>query len=126
MNYSLPKTNSFTGAGHIPYVSLLLGAAAFLLHGSGNADRFALHIADPTLTDMFTCHWVHWSNQHLLWSGGAFVLLGALCERHGRNRMLALVATSIVLISLSLLLVPGEIGAYGGLSGIDSAFFGLF
>lgn len=52
------------------------------------------------------------------------MLLGAVSELLGRARMLALVATSVLMIPAVLLVTPGEMSVYGGLSGIDSALFG--
>ncbi len=74
---------------------------------------------------LLTCHWVHWTGGHLFWSGGAFLVLGAACEELGRWRYLVCVAASAVLIPAGLAYWTPDLATYGGLSGIDSAFFGM-
>ena len=61
----------------------------------------------------------------MLWSGGAFMVLGMVCERISRLKFIAVVFISSLAVSLSVLGLPLGIDSYAGLSGIDSALFGF-
>jgi rhomboid family GlyGly-CTERM serine protease len=74
---------------------------------------------------LLTCHALHWSASHLVWDLAVFCVLGALCELRHRRRFVATLVTSAVLIPLGIALLHPEITRYRGLSGIDSALFGL-
>jgi hypothetical protein len=124
MEHTISTAISWNGARRIPYVSLLFGGLALLLHATGGAARFAFDLVDHNWSHAFIAHWAHWSTDHLLWSGGAFVILGALCEMRDRFTAAALMIASALLISLGVVLFPSGMSAYAGLSGIDSAFFG--
>jgi rhomboid family GlyGly-CTERM serine protease len=74
---------------------------------------------------VFTCHFVHWSADNLLWDALAFVVLLAICIHQDVRRTIATIALSSVAIPISLLLLLPQMQTYRGLSGIDSALFGL-
>ncbi|MBI3096920.1 MAG: rhombosortase [Planctomycetes bacterium] len=86
-------------------------------------DRLKLLQGD--LWRLITCHWIHYSGDHLLWDTFAFVLLGLLCEGLGRARVFLCVTTSAILIPLAVYACMPPLRYYAGLSGIDSALFGL-
>lgn len=111
-----------------PWASLLLTALAVLAYFAPGLARAGLYYRDSGLDDAWrylTCHWVHWTGSHLLWSGGTFLVLGALCEQLGRRRFAACVLSSALLIPIGLRLWAPELLTYGGLSGVDSALFGM-
>ena len=112
-------------ARSIPYISLLLGAMALILYGSMAPERLAMNLHSSSLKTLFTSHWVHWSGEHLLWSGGAFVFLGIFCESISRWRFMVLVLVSSIAVSIGVILFPFGLDSYAGLSGIDSALFGF-
>jgi len=75
------------------------------------------------IPQLFSCHTLHWSLNHLSWDLMMFVLVGGICER--RNQ----VGYSVVLF-LSALLIPGfvthlgpSLDSYRGLSGLDTGIF---
>lgn len=72
-----------------------------------------------------TCHLTHWSGDHLFWDLLVFVALGAVCERLDRRRFAGTVAISAPAISLAVAIWQPQLQFYRGLSGIDSALFGL-
>ena len=78
-----------------------------------------------SLPRLLTCHALHWSANHLAWDLAVFSTLGALCERRDRSRFVATLVSSALLIPLGVAVVHPEITHYRGLSGIDSALFGL-
>jgi rhomboid family GlyGly-CTERM serine protease len=74
---------------------------------------------------LVTCHWLHWSTNHLAWDLAMFAVLGSLCERRSRGRFLGSLLVSAVAIPLVVMVAHPELASYRGLSGIDSALFGL-
>ncbi len=74
---------------------------------------------------LITCHWTHFSTDHLFWDLIMFALLGAICERFSRMRTLVCLAASTLLISITVWLFAPELTTYRGLSGLDSALFTL-
>jgi rhomboid family GlyGly-CTERM serine protease len=78
-----------------------------------------------SLPRLLTCHALHWSASHLVWDLAVFSVLGALCEIRHRGRFVATLVASAMLIPLGIALLHPEITRYRGLSGIDSALFGL-
>jgi rhomboid family GlyGly-CTERM serine protease len=96
---------------------------AFALGDRLELDRAA--VARGEVWRLLTCHWTHWTPDHLLWDSLAFLVLAFLCEaRVGRGRLLAAVAGSALAVSAAVWFLP-EIETYRGLSGIDSALFVL-
>lgn len=71
------------------------------------------------------CHLLHWSADHLFWDLGMFVVLGAICERISRQALLGLLLISALVIPPVVGICYPEIETYRGLSGLDTALFGL-
>lgn len=107
--------------------SLILAIAAgavFVIPGAAEwleYDRAAL--ASGQVWRLVTCHWTHWSLDHLLWDVAAFVLLGVLCERSSPAAWLRCLMLAVVAIPAAVWLMLPQIEHYRGLSGVDSAFF---
>lgn len=74
---------------------------------------------------LFTGHFVHLSLSHLLWDGIAFLALCAVCLRMSRRRTLVCLVTAAATVPLVLWLPGPVFDGYFGLSGLDSALFGL-
>ncbi len=114
---------------HIPWFSLVLAAAAVAIYPSPllqqwlEFDRQA--VAAGELWRIVSCHWTHWSAEHLFWDAGMFVLLAAACELRSRRALLFTLGASAVLIPIALWRVQPEMPVYRGLSGLDSALFFL-
>lgn len=112
-------------AGLIPALLLGLPALAPLLWPG--AARWLEYdrerIAAGEAWRVVTCHWAHWTGDHLLWDLLVFVLLAALSWRLGRARTAAALAASALLIPLALWTLAPDLGRYRGLSGLDSALF---
>jgi rhomboid family GlyGly-CTERM serine protease len=128
-----PRTRAATrghGAGLLPGAALALALAApvlvFLVPSLAAqlvCERAAVTAGEPWR--WLTGHWVHVSWDHLLWDTGAFVVLGALCACASRARFLAGVWLSALAIPPLLWIARPGLDTYCGLSGIDSALFGL-
>ncbi len=74
---------------------------------------------------LLTCHFLHWSGEHLFWDLGMFVLLGVLCERWWPRAFYSVLAISAVAIPIGVMLSNPEMRLYRGLSGLDTALYAL-
>lgn len=118
-----------TTLARLPYVSLLLAAAAVVVHVLPGAaarlqyDRVA--IADGEIWRLLSGHWTHASADHLFWNLLAFIVLGTIGERSGRVRFSTCLLGSVVVIPVLLWTALPHLRIYRGLSGIDAALFAL-
>jgi rhomboid family GlyGly-CTERM serine protease len=115
------------GGRRIPCASLLLGLLAlgliFLPRGADLLEYDRLSIAQGGIWRLFTCHWTHFSFDHLLWDLLAFLALGAACERQDRKAFFWCLLVSAGAISMAVWIFQPGLAVYRGLSGIDSALF---
>ena len=74
---------------------------------------------------VMTCHLAHWSADHLMWDLVMFVLMGAICEKQNRGLYSVVLVASAVLIPLMVVQLDPGIDSYRGLSGVDTALFGM-
>lgn len=105
-------------------------SCTFLSYG-----HLELRLAAPTVTNLFVCHFTHWDLNQFFWDGAAFFAIGMFYELnlHGAPRgqmnrswrLLLHVLVAALVISVLLVLVPGELQTYRGLSGLCSALFTL-
>lgn len=72
---------------------------------------------------LFSCHLLHWSFNHLAWDWLMFVLVGAICELRSRRGYQAVLILSAILIPVSVAYLVPTLGTYRGLSGIDTGIF---
>lgn len=116
-------------AGHRwPWASLLLTAAALLAYFAPGLNQALAYEGGSGLGEawrILTCHWVHWNGDHLVWSAGTFFVLSLACEDINGHLHRMCIFLSALLIPLGLRIGSPELASYGGLSGIDSALFGL-
>ncbi len=109
----------------LPCLTALCTAAAILAYAIPGAAALLSYNRAIThdVWRVLSCHWVHWNNEHFLWSVGTFAVLGVLCEREQRKAFLLCVGGSAVLIPLALWVFMPGMDTYAGLSGLDSALF---
>jgi rhomboid family GlyGly-CTERM serine protease len=113
----------------LPKASLLLAIIAVVIYVLPNIatlfqyDRLAIN--EGEIWRLFSCHWTHFSANHLAWNVLTFVVLGVLCERQIPAYFYACVGLSTILIPLALWLILPDLISYRGLSGINSALFAL-
>ncbi len=116
-------------AGRASSASLAFAALAlliFLIPGASSyaqLNRETLH--GFQIWKLFSSHFAHWSFDHLLWDLITFLALGIYCEKTSRKSLLATLGISATIVSLTFLLYETDLTYYRGLSGIDSALFGL-
>ncbi len=67
----------------------------------------------------------HWNAEHLFWDAIVFAALGALCEATDRRRFVLCALSAAVAIAALVWFAQPQLTSYRGLSGIDSALFGL-
>ena len=72
-----------------------------------------------------TCHFAHWSVEHLLWDLGAVVVLAIGCSRFGARRLAVALGSAALAIPLVLWIALPSMAHYRGLSGLASALFAL-
>jgi len=71
-----------------------------------------------------TCHFTHFTYEQLAWDALVFFVLGIVCERENRGAFRAMLLASVVIVPIAVLAFS-NVTTYRGLSGIDSALFGL-
>jgi membrane associated rhomboid family serine protease len=71
-----------------------------------------------------TCHFTHFTHEQLAWDALVFLLLGIICARGSRGAFRATLLASVVIVPIAVLAFS-NVTTYRGLSGIDSALFGL-
>jgi rhomboid family GlyGly-CTERM serine protease len=74
---------------------------------------------------LFTGHLTHWNRDHLLWDVAAFFALGTACAARSWRATGICLMSSALAISGTFLLTRADLSCYRGLSGVDSALFGL-
>jgi rhomboid family GlyGly-CTERM serine protease len=111
-----------------PWATTVLTALAVLVYympGLGEAWVYERGTGLGEAWRYLGCHWVHWNGEHLFWSTATFLVLSAVCEDISRWRHGVCVLATALAIPAGLWLWSPELASYGGLSGIDSALFGL-
>ncbi len=77
------------------------------------------------LIELFTCHTAHWSFDHLVWDLVMFVTMGVICERRNSVQYAIVLGLSAIAIPLFVSCFSMDVTSYRGLSGLDTALFGL-
>jgi hypothetical protein len=72
---------------------------------------------------MFTCHFVHWSAEHLFYDGICFAIIISMLSI---RKTLTCMVLSSVTIAVAVTLAYPDMTAYGGLSGINCSLFTLW
>ena len=110
-------------------ITLLISAFVIIAPSAGQLSALmTIDFRNITLADshrVFTCHLLHWSSNHLLWDLAMFTTLGAIAETNMPRRYRWTLVLSALLIPAGVLLHHPEMETYRGLSGIDTALFGL-
>ena len=130
MSGNQQDSRPISAAGRLPGASLLLSILAVLLYylpGAGELFEYSRQaLAHGELWRLVSCHWTHWSAEHLLWDVVAFAVLAALCEAQlGRRLLLVCLVTAALAIPVVIWLVLPTMEIYRGLSGLDSTLFVL-
>lgn len=110
-------------------LTLFLAGCVLLLPLAGVFESwFSLQFSELSVSGahrVLTCHLLHWSAEHLMWDLAVFVILGAVCEWRSPIRYAAALLLSAVAIPPCIMWWLPGIDSYRGLSGIDTALFGL-
>lgn len=113
----------------LPWVSLILTAAAFVIHYFHSLRSELLYtrtaLSNGDLWRIVSCHWVHLNTDHLLWSAMTFLVLGSFSEMIDRKKYMITIGGSAVLIPIAIWLAMPDLNNYGGLSGLDCALYAL-
>lgn len=104
----------------------VIAVTAFLIPAS--AEWLGIALTNPQQIQwyqLFGCHLLHWSAEHLFWDLMMFGILGGCCERWWPKSGYLTLLISALLIPLVVRVGQPEISSYRGLSGIDTALFSL-
>lgn len=96
--------------------------SAFALAAPAALEYQRAAVLHGELWRLLTCHWVHWSPEHLQWDLVASLGLVVACRAHLRQAAAALAASSLA-IPLAILVLQPRLATYRGLSGLESALF---
>jgi rhomboid family GlyGly-CTERM serine protease len=80
-------------------------------------------VASGEFWRLLTCHWTHWSLDHLAWDAVPFALLAWLSWRISPRRTVWTLGLSSFLIPAGVWFLSPQVVTYRGLSGLDSALF---
>lgn len=113
----------------LPLLTLALAAAARAVHAVPGAADLLQYDRDALLRGewwrVLSGHLAHFSTNHLAWDVGVLLVLGGMCEAESRGRTLAALLVSSLGITAALWWWQPGLTIYRGLSGLDSALFGL-
>ena len=123
------KSTLLDKAKQIPFISLLLTAAAVMIHYFHFLRPHLLYtrtaLSGSEFWRIVSCHWVHLNPDHLLWSGATFLVLGSVCEVMDRKKYMLAIGVSAVAIPIAIWFAMPDLMNYGGLSGLDCSFYAL-
>lgn len=74
---------------------------------------------------LFSCHVLHWSTNHLFWDLAMFLITAVICERISRTSFLGVLILSAIAIPPLTGMYHIDVDSYRGLSGIDTALFAM-
>lgn len=118
------RQRSATARPALPVVTIAIAMIAIVVGVPSMLQFDRALVLHGQLWRLVSCHLTHWSVEHLLWDLLVFAALGCMCERADRRAFVATFVVGAIAISMSLFALP--LDTYRGLSGIDSALFGLF
>lgn len=124
MAHSQPKGRPLTAGALVAIGVSLLTLALPSLPGATEAWQWERSASSSPLS-WFTSHLTHWSWNHLIWDLAAFATLSFATLRLIPHRYLFCLLLAAVLIPLEIGWNQPHLTSYRGLSGIDSALFGL-
>ncbi len=123
------SAKSFSDSVRRVPITLTISSLAILLHfASGLETWLSFQFNDVAAYDfarLLGCHLLHWSTEHLFWDLAAFAVLGAACEWRSPRRYAWTLLLTAVTVPLCVMFWVPQVGSYRGLSGIDTALFGL-
>jgi len=127
LSLTLPSNKNKEWLNNFPILSIFFAIPAlipFLFPSFTNLMQYdRLGIACGETWRIISCHWTHWSWEHLIWDVVVFVALGAVCERFNRRNFFLCIIFTSLLIPIGVWLLLPEMHYYRGLSGFDAALF---
>lgn len=113
----------------LPWFTLGFSALTLAVHFApalGNVLQFdRAAVAHGQVWRFFTAHLTHFGDDHLRWDLLAFVVLGSLAEGISRTAFLTTLGAAAPIITAGVWASQPQFATYRGLSGIDSALFGV-
>ncbi|HEY7213638.1 MAG TPA: rhombosortase [Thermoanaerobaculia bacterium] len=96
------------------------------LQGAGELFEYdRARLAAGEVWRLLTCHFTHWTAEHLLWDLGTFIALAIGCAPFGLRRLGVTLGAAALAVPLAVWVALPSMVRYRGLSGLDSALFAL-
>lgn len=114
----------------LPWLTLALAGFACLVH-TNPALTAALEFHRSTVNEdgqlwrLVTAHFTHFGANHLVWDVAALLILGTMAERDNSRHLAVTLAVAALAIGVGVWAWQPQFASYRGLSGLDSALFGL-
>jgi rhomboid family GlyGly-CTERM serine protease len=112
----------------LPWLTAAVVAGALAIAGFGLESPLQFErdaVARGEVWRLLTAHLTHFGRDHLQWDLLAFGMLGVIAERWSRRTMATALGISAIAVSVSVWLIQPQFSTYRGLSGLDSALFGI-
>jgi rhomboid family GlyGly-CTERM serine protease len=112
-----------------PWWTLVLAGFACLVHTSPGftaaAELSRAALGGGEFWRLFTAHFAHYGSDHLVWDVAALLILGVMAEPNNRRVFVGVLVASAFAIGVGVWAWQPQLTSYRGLSGLDSALFGL-
>ena len=105
------------------YLIGILAAAIVLTALPSLGESLKLHPDAPHAWQLFSCHLVHCTLEHLFYDALCLAVLGILLSR---RELLMTLLLSAPIVSIAVLAARPELSSYCGLSGVNCALFAVF
>jgi rhomboid family GlyGly-CTERM serine protease len=109
----------------IPWLTLALASVILLVQAVPELTHAAEWQRTGEWHRVFSCHFTHWSWDHLSWNLAMLLILGIPCELAARREMGIAIFAALVAIPIAILICLPEMRQYRGFSGVDSALLTL-
>jgi rhomboid family GlyGly-CTERM serine protease len=115
----------------IPFLTLLLAALAVAIHLLPEFVTTGLQFERGAFAGgewwrFISAHLTHFDSNHLAWDVAALLVLGTLVETTSRRAVAIALGVASIAIPAAIWAWQPQFETYRGLSGLDSALFGLF
>jgi rhomboid family GlyGly-CTERM serine protease len=105
----------------IPWLTLSLAGVILLIHSLPELAAAGEWQRGGELHRIISCHFTHWSWDHLGWNLAMLLILGIPCELAARRQLAIAIFASVIAIPLGIAACLPQMFVYRGFSGVDSA-----
>ncbi|MFT5129444.1 MAG: rhomboid family GlyGly-CTERM serine protease [Rhodothermales bacterium] len=109
----------------IPWLTLSLAGVILVIQASPELVAAGEWQRGSDFHRVISCHFTHWSWDHLSWNLTMLLILGIPCELANRRQLGIAILASALAIPLAISLCLPQMDFYRGFSGVDSALLTL-